>query len=84
MLKVEIYYADWCPYCKKALDIFKKKNIKYILYNIDKSNKIKEESIKRSGKTSIPQIFIGNKYIGGFDELNKLNKQNKLNYIFNI
>lgn len=68
MTNIEIYTFDWCPYCVNAKKIFDDNGIKYL--NYDASNKkIRDEMIKRSGRNTVPQIFINDEHIGGYDDL---------------
>ena len=78
ILHIEIYGADFCGYCKRAEHLLINKGLKYTKYDVahDKNKKI--EMYKRTGYTSIPQIFINNKHIGGCSELFELDKSGKL------
>ena len=70
MKKIEIYTRDACIFCERAKDFFKSKNLSYFEYNIWKNSNYLDELLKRSnGKMTMPQIFINNKHIGGFDDL---------------
>ena len=67
-----------------AKELLDSKNILYEEINIDVEKRNKNEMIKLSGgKTSVPQIFFGKLYIGGFDELYKLVKKKKLDRMLN-
>lgn len=79
---IEIYTKKKCPYCEKAkkLLITKSLNFKEISIDNDQNNKIRSEMYKRSGRTTVPQIFINGTHIGGSDDLHVLNEQGKLNY----
>ena len=77
--KVVIYTSSLCGFCYKAKSLLKRKDIFFREINIDIDLEKKEEMIKRAnGKTSVPQIFFGNHYIGGCDELYKLEYENSL------
>jgi len=84
MTKVEIYTSILCGYCSSAKRILTEKGIIFTETNLTKTPKKRKEMISRSvGKTSVPQIFISNVHIGGFDELNYLNKSGKLDHLLN-
>ena len=69
---VEIYTADFCGYCERALQLLKSKDIKYTQYDVTLDRAGRQAMTKRaSGKTSVPQIFINNTHIGGSEELIK-------------
>ena len=82
-LDVLIYTTKDCSYCKKAKLIFKKFKIKYNEIIIkDESDRI-EMSKLSNGKKTVPQIFIKNNHIGGYDDLNYLKKSGKLDNFLN-
>lgn len=81
MSKVKIYTTSYCPYCLKAKALLTKKAVAFeeILVANDE---LKEELIKKSfGRRTVPQIFIGDLHIGGFDDLYALEKEGKLDPI---
>lgn len=77
--KIEIYTTENCPYCVRAKMLFERKKVDYTEIHVDQDPQKREEMIKRShGKRTVPQIFINDESIGGFDELWELDKQQKL------
>jgi len=78
MAKVEIYTTDHCTYCSRAKMIFEQKDIPYTEYDVEKDPKKLDEMMQRSGNRSVPQIFINDQKIGGFDALWELEKQGTL------
>ncbi len=67
--KIEIYTRDWCPYCRKAKAFLTSKNLSYVEYDVD-DKEIREEMVQRSGgQETVPQIFIDENHIGGYDDL---------------
>jgi len=84
MKKVVIYTGDLCIHCDWAKDLLNKKNIKFIEHNIAKDISKREEMLKRSnGARTIPQIFIGEEHVGGNAELQKLEREGKLDSLIN-
>ena len=80
MKKVVIYTGDLCIHCNWAIDLLKRKNIQFTEYNIAKDEAKREEMFKKSnGAKTIPQIFIGEHHVGGNDELQALEREDKLN-----
>ncbi len=85
MKEVTIYTVDYCPFCKKAELLLNEKNIKY--KKIDITNNEEEYRTKLGeyydiqGKVTVPQIIIGTKRIGGFDDLNELYSNGSLDSI---
>ena len=79
MKKVIIYTGDLCIHCDWAIDLLKRKNIDFTEYNIAKDVSKREEMLKKSnGARTVPQIFIGEHHVGGNVELQKLNREGKL------
>ena len=85
MKKVVIYTGDLCVHCNWAIDLLNRKNIKFTEYNVAKDASKREEMLKKSnGSKTVPQIFIGEHYVGGNVELQALEKEGKLNSLLNI
>lgn len=76
--KVVIYTTQGCPYCADAKELLNKKGVKYEEIQVDKDPNKLAEMIKLSQKRSVPQIFIDQESIGGFDNLSKLATSGKL------
>ena len=80
MKKVIIYTGQLCTHCEWTKDLLKRKNIQFTEYNIGKDPKKMEEMLKRSnGAKSVPQIFIGDYYVGGNNQLQALEREGNLN-----
>ena len=79
MKKVIIYTGDLCIHCDWAIDLLNRKNIQFIEYNVAKDLSKREEMLKKSnGVRTVPQIFIGDQHVGGNAELQKLDREGKL------
>ena len=77
--KVIIYTGPLCNYCDAAKRLLARNNIQYKEINIANVEGALDEMIKKAnGKRTIPQIFINDNHIGGYDELRLLEKENKL------
>jgi len=63
--KVVIYSTEWCGYCKKAKKYFRKNNIKFIEYDIEKNNNARKR-YDAMGETGVPVILVNNKKMTGF------------------
>ena len=73
MSKIEIYTKNACIFCDRAKEVFKSKNLIFSEYNIFTNPEYLDELLKRSnGLKKMPQIFINNQHIGGFDKLQLL------------
>lgn len=79
MSEVVIYVAPNCSYCLQAKSLLDKLGIPYTVTDISKDDEVRQEMVKRSGgRTSVPQIFIARKHVGGFDDLYALCKAGNL------
>jgi len=78
MPHIEVYTTNNCPFCVSAKTLLKSKNISF--QEIDVSDDIDslQKMIKLSGLRTVPQIFINNQCIGGFDELSQMNADGDL------
>ena len=74
-----MYSGDPCPYCGAAKALLKSKNIEIEEFDIWKdATKAKEMLQRTNGKRTIPQMFIGDHYVGGNDELQAFNRSGEL------
>ena len=79
MKKVVIYTGPMCNYCSAAKHLLNKKKVDYTEFDIGlDSSKMKEMQERTRGAKTIPQIFIGETYVGGYMELKSLELQGKL------
>ena len=77
--KVEIYTWSTCPFCIRAKGLLDKKGVDYTEYCIDGDRQAREEMTDRAnGRSSLPQIFINDKHIGGCDDIYALEGQGGL------
>ena len=80
MPKIEIYVKTTCPYCIRARRLLDNKNAPYEAIVIDFGGPERQEMIQRAGgRTTVPQIFIDGKHIGGCDDLFALEYEGRLN-----
>lgn len=77
-MKVTVYGNATCPYCGAARMLLTKKSIDYDDLVITDDDALRNEMQQRSGSSSVPQIFIGDHHVGGFDELYALDKSGEL------
>ncbi|GAB5470065.1 MAG: glutaredoxin 3 [Rhodospirillales bacterium] len=79
MAKVEIYTSLLCGFCHRAKSLLKKKDVAFVEYDLMAQPGKRAEMLERSGgRTSVPQIFIDGRHIGGSDELYDLERRNGL------
>lgn len=75
---ITIYSSNYCPFCHRAKALLKHKGLAYNEITIDGNAGQRRIMIERSGRTSVPQIFIGDKHVGGCDDLFMLESQGGL------
>lgn len=79
MAKIEIYTKAFCPYCSRATALLSSKGADYEEFDITMGGSRRQEMIQRAnGRTTVPQIFIDGKHIGGSDDLAALERQGAL------
>lgn len=78
MAHVKIYSTKICPYCIRAKQLLASKGVKYEEVYIDSDMELMKEMMERSGRRSVPQIFINDQSVGGFDDINTLNLKGEL------
>lgn len=79
MVSVEMYTSAACPYCVAAKNLLKQKGFDYSEIRVDTDPQRREEMLKRSGgRRSVPQIFVNDTHIGGFDDLVAADRSGKL------
>jgi len=83
MNKVTIYTTQWCPFCIRAKKLLEHKSIEYTEIKVDGDQAKRQEMTKLSGARTVPQIFIGDRPIGGCDEIFSLERQGKLDELLN-
>lgn len=69
MTKTIIYTTAICPYCIQAKRLLEEKGYPYSEIRVDLDDTKRDEMIARSGRRTVPQIFMGDQHIGGFDDL---------------
>lgn len=84
-IKIDIYTTRFCPYCIRAKGLLDRKRVTYNEYLLDDDDFQREVMIRRSnGRTSVPQIFIGGRGIGGCDELHVLDSVGELDVMLGL
>jgi glutaredoxin 3 len=66
---VLMYAKSWCPYCERARDLLQRKGVALQEIDIESQPGQREDMIRRCGRYTVPQIFIGDRHVGGSDEL---------------
>jgi glutaredoxin 3 len=78
MTKVEIYTTPWCPYCHAAKSLLTEKGVAF--EEVDAANpEVRSAMVQRAhGRRTVPQIFIGETHVGGYDDMAALERRGRL------
>ncbi len=78
MKNVIIYSSDWCPYCTRAKQLLQSKGVAFEEIRVDGKPDVRAAMAQKAGRTSVPQIWIGEQHVGGCDDLFALERDGKL------
>jgi glutaredoxin 3 len=79
MANVKIYSSDYCPYCSRAKALLQQRGVTdYEEIVVDGKPDVRAQMTKITGRTSVPQIFVGDTHVGGCDDLHALDRQGGL------
>jgi glutaredoxin 3 len=85
VLIIEIYTKTFCPYCWRAKHLLDEKGVEYKEIAVDYGGTVREQMIERAnGRTTVPQIFIGDRHIGGCDDLFELERAGRLDELIAV
>lgn len=78
MATVEVYTQPWCPYCERAVSLLTRKGVVFKEIHAPHGSAAREDAMRRSGRSTVPQIFIDSRPIGGCDDLVALERAGTL------
>ena len=78
MKDVRVYSTQMCPYCVMAKRLLQGKGVRFEEIRVDQDQARREEMMRISGRRTVPQIFVGETHVGGFDDLSALDRAGKL------
>lgn len=78
MSQIIVYTKEYCPYCVRAKNLLKNKGVDFEEINVEGKDAMYEQLKAKTGHRTVPQIFINDQMIGGFTELDQLNKTGEL------
>ena len=78
MPKITVYATGWCPYCDMARRLLEQKGQTWDEIDVDAEPARRGEMMQRSGRRTVPQIWIGEQHVGGYDELEALERAGRL------
>jgi glutaredoxin 3 len=75
---VTIYTTGWCGFCMQAKALLARKGVTFREVDVSDGPALREEMIARSGRRTVPQVFIGDRHLGGLDELTAADRSGEL------
>jgi glutaredoxin 3 len=78
MANVTIYTKPYCPYCIRAVSLLEKKGVEFTEIEAAFDPEKRQEMMRRSGRATFPQIFVGDQHIGGCDDMMALEREGRL------
>ena len=75
---IVMYESKWCGYCRAARRLFDSKGWEYEGRVVDGNASLRAEMTDKTGRTSVPQIFFGDRHIGGYDDMAELEEKGEL------
>lgn len=81
MKHTQIYFKDWCPYSRRALQLLNEKGVDFEAIDVTNDAVRELEMRERAGRTSVPQIFVGDRHLGGYDDIAALDRRGELDRI---
>ncbi|GGX46080.1 glutaredoxin 3 [Saccharospirillum salsuginis] len=75
---VTLYTTQWCPFCIRAKQLLDRKGAAYREISVDGQPELRQEMMRKSGQFTVPQIWIGDRHVGGCDELFALERAGQL------
>ncbi len=79
--EVKMYTTRFCPYCIRARSLLHKKSVEFTDIAVDGAADLRREMVELSGRYTVPQIWIGEQHIGGYDDMALLEHQGRLDQI---
>jgi glutaredoxin 3 len=84
MPEVAVYTTSVCPYCRSAKELLRRKGVEFHEINVDGEPQRRAEMIARAnGRTTVPQVFVGDTHVGGCDDLYALEEKGELDRLLN-
>ena len=78
MKPVKIYTTTYCGYCSRAKDFLRKKGVAYEEIDVTDNDEMRAQLVERTGRRTVPQIFIGEEAVGGYTDIVQLEQEGKL------
>ena len=81
MAQVVIYTTRICPYCVRAKQLLQRKGVAYEEVDVSNDYATRMQLVERTKQRTVPQIFVGDTHVGGYDDLSALDRAGKLDVL---
>jgi len=78
MTKAKVYSTTYCPFCRMAERLLEEKGAEFEVIDVTPDDATRKWLVEETGKRTVPQIWIGETYVGGYDELSALDRKGEL------
>jgi len=75
---VTVYTGSFCGYCMRVLALLERRGIAYTEVSVEDQPALREELMAKSGRRTLPQVYVGERYIGGADEMSAMDQRGEL------
>jgi len=79
--KVTVYTTSYCPYCRQAKQLLTRKGVAFEEIDAEGNDQLRTWLVEKTGQQTVPQIFVGERSLGGFSDIDALDRQGKLDPI---
>ncbi|MGH8134837.1 MAG: glutaredoxin domain-containing protein [Steroidobacteraceae bacterium] len=78
---VKVYTSSFCGYCVRTLGLLQRRGIEYTEISVEDSPGLRDELLAKSGRRSLPQVYLGERYLGGAEELAAMDRNGELDQL---
>ncbi len=79
-----MYATPYCPFCMRARQLLDAKGIEFTELRVDRDPSLRRQMMERSGRRTVPQIFVDDSHLGGFDDMHALDAAGKLDELLGL
>ncbi len=83
MANIVLYSSEYCPYCRRARALLDRRGAAYTVLDVNRDPRLWRDIAERTGRDTVPQIFIGDRHVGGCDDLFALDRRGELDPLLN-
>ena len=73
-----VYTDSFCGHCMRVLDLLQRRGIEYMEFSVEDNPALRDELVAKNGRRSLPQVYLGERFVGGADELAAMDRSGEL------